>query len=133
VKIHNAQSLVPRNLDSIVDQLTEIAGELEDACAAIQAARSTSNSAVLLDATTVDRIRRSLERNLTRGSEAVAVVEVIDLVNSTTHIDGGPPVPARLIRAALPKLMRELFDVRLSCSIRHEGRYARGWRGLSPK
>jgi hypothetical protein len=133
VKVHNAQSLVPRNLDSIVDQLTEIAGELEDACVAIQAARSTGNAAVLHDATTEDRIRRSLKQNLTRGTDAVAVVEVIDLVNSTTHIDGGPPVPERVIRAALPKLMQELFDVRLSCSIRYEGRYARGWRGLSPK
>lgn len=130
----NADTQVPlTNLETIAERLTEIAGELEAACVAIQAARSTGNSAVVIDAPTEDRIRRSLERNLTRGSEAVAVVEVIDLVQSTLHIDGGPPVPERVIRAVLPKLMRELFDVRMSCSIRYEGRYARGWRGLAPK
>ncbi|HSH14689.1 MAG TPA: hypothetical protein VLD18_01560 [Verrucomicrobiae bacterium] len=128
-----AQSPNHRNLDSILDQLTSIAGELEDACAAIQAARSTGHAAVLLDAITEDRIRRSLKRNLTKGNEAVAVVEAIDLVAASLAVDGGPPVTERVIRAVLPKLMHELFDVRISCSIRHEGRYARGWRGLAPK
>lgn len=121
------------NLETIVERLTEIAGELEDACVAIQTARTTSNAAVVLDATTEDRIRRSLKRNLTKGNEAVAVAEAIDLVAASLAVDGGPPVTERVIRAVLPKLMRELFDVRISCSIRHEGRYARGWRGLAPK
>jgi len=133
VKNHNPQSLNHRNLDSILDQLTAIAGKLEEACIAIQAARSTGNAAVILDAATEDRIRRSLKCNLTKGSEAVPVAEAVDFVNATLAFDGGPPVSERVIRATLPKLMRELFDVRLSCSIRYEGRYARGWRGLAPR
>lgn len=121
------------NLETLVERPTEIAGEMEDACVAIQAARSTGNAAVLLDATIEDRIRRSLKQNLTRGSEAVAVAEAIDLVAARLACDGGTPVTERVIRAALPKLMQELFDVRMSCSIQHEGKYARGWRGLAPK
>jgi len=133
VKNHNLQSLNHRNLDSILDQLSEIAGELENACLAIQATQSTGNAAVILDATTEQRVRRCLEKYLSKGNEAVAVAEAIDLVAATLADDGGPPVSERMIRAALPRLMQELFDVRMSCSIQHEGRYARGWRGLAPR
>jgi len=87
----------------------------------------------VIDVTTEQRIRRCLEKYLTKGNEAVAVAEVVDLVSATVVRDGRPPVPERVIRAVLPKLMPELFDVRMSCSIRYEGKYARGWRGLAPR
>lgn len=120
-------------LEAILDRLSEIAGELEDVCLAIQPAHPPENPTKPGDETSEQRIRRSLESNLTKGAEAVTVTEVLDVVMATLEIDGGPPVPERVIRSALPELMAELFAARLSCSIRCEGRYARGWRGLAPR
>lgn len=120
-------------VESILDQLAQIAAELEKLSHEIKTVPQDRGTMVVLDAITEDRIRQCLEKNLTQGNEAVAVAEAVDLVNGTLESDGLPLVPERVLRAVLPKLMRELFNVRLSCSIRYEGKYARGWRGLSPR
>jgi len=67
------------------------------------------------------------------GDESYSVAEIADAVSAALSLDGGPVVAEPDIRATLPKLMREMFGARLSCSIRRDGRYVRGWRRIAAK
>jgi hypothetical protein len=79
------------------------------------------------------RVRRALLLNVKQGQQALVVTELVDACSAALELDGGPPAPAAGIRKVLPRLIRELFGARLSCSIMRDGKFARGFRGLDAR
>lgn len=79
------------------------------------------------------RVRAALLENLTAGSESFSTFELADAVSAALSYDGGSPVSDAEIRKVLPRLLRELFDSKPSCSLRREGRFVRGYRGLAAR
>ena len=120
---------VPRTNDiaSCIEALTQIAGTLEELASRLETASSAP------DAQLEARVRRALEINLEKGDESCSVAELVGACMAELEIDGGVVVPAAVIRKLIPSLMEELFGARLSCSIRHGGKYARGFRGVKPR
>jgi len=120
-------------IDSIIDALVQIAGRLEELCGQVRNAQSPDSVPQLTANDAEVRVRKALAENVSVGDEAFAVAEIADAISAALSQDGGPPVPEPHIRAALPKLMKQMFGSRLSCSIRRDGRYVRGWRRLAAK
>jgi hypothetical protein len=110
-----------------LEALTQIAGVLEELCIALE--RSGARPDVELE----DRVRNGLLLNVKRGGDVVTVAELVDACTAALELDGGLPVSPAAIRKTLPKLMNELFGSRLSCSIRRDRKYARGFRGIEPR
>lgn len=123
------RQVVPANNDlaGCLEALTQVAGMLEELTCMLE----TSGAHVSADLEA--RVRRALLRNVKQGQQALVVTELVDACSAALELDGGPPAPAAVIRKALPRLIRELFGAHLSCSIKRDGKYVRGFRGLAPR
>jgi hypothetical protein len=110
-----------------LEALTQIAGVLEELSIALE--KSGAQAGAELEG----RVRKALALNVKQGREAFALAELNDACVAALELDGGLPVSPAAIRKTLPKLMNELFGSRLSCSIRRDRKYARGFRGIEPR
>ena len=127
-------SFVPASqIESIIDTLTEIAGHLEELSLQIQGEQASVGVQRSSSSATEARVRAALLKNLTNGSESFSTLELADLANAALSYDGEGPVSESVIRKLLPGLLSEIFDAKPSCSLRRNGKYVRGYRGLAAR
>lgn len=120
-------------IESAIEMLSQIATQLEELCEQIQAAQSSAIIPCIASSDNEDRVRAALLENLTAGSESFSTFELADAVSAALSYDGGNPVSDAEIRKLLPRLLRELFNAKPSCSLRREGKFVRGYRGLTAR
>jgi len=125
--------LVPTSqIKGIIDALTQVARRLEELALVIEYA---PNPADTVESRTDlgKRIEQALVANVSVGTESFPAADIADAVAAELELRG-EPVSVTQIRRMLPPLMLRLFDSKLSCSVKTpEGRYARGYRGLTAR
>lgn len=125
------QSSVPLcDLQTVLDQLAHIAGQLEAVACTIAEHRQPP-TCVIQQAAVVGHIEALLTGSIERGTKAFPALTLAEWLCDNMAIDG-IHVSVNTVRRMLPPIMSRLFGSKLSCSVKDkDGRVVRGYRGLA--
>ena len=117
-----------RRIEAALDSLVQVAGQLEEIACALEIGTQCQSTAV-----TQALVEEALLFNIATGKEAFATADIVDAVSCFCE-SRGQVSSVLQVRRMLPPLMLKLFNSKPSCSIKTEdGRYVRGFRGLSAR
>ena len=121
--ISPGQASVP--LDDVRAALQHALGALEDLLDRLEQPPS-----ILATATDEAQVRHVISTCVTRGDQDFTTDEMVGLYEEICVTMGLQPIPAKVARKLLPKVLRDVHGIRQVHSLRQNGKYQRGFRGI---
>jgi hypothetical protein len=112
--------------------LDEVKAALQHALGAMEELLDRLEQTPVIQVATADeaQVRRVVRMCITRGDQDFAMDEFFELYAEICGCMGLVPVPAKVARKILPKVMLEVHGIRQVHSLRRVGKYQRGFRGV---